>query len=456
MRVMRQRGDSDFEVEPKDVVTVVIIVAVCLVLLLAILTGVAALVAVANNSHIPEYNASAAEFNAFPLDVRMAITQWTERDDVDPETFLITEKTPEPLFFLAEEFENGQGGKICWIVLGIFLLACSCATFALYLAERYKRFYLCSLPYDTVFGWVLFFMMFVSWPFMLISYICMRIQRTEEFRRRREKRKELREQRRMAEEREKAEVRRLAESELTAVAKKMTRPAFPERAHRAFVEYIFNGQVDARKARREEARKMVEDAKTQLQEAGQVVSDAQRALGEAKANLERVESVYSETRSLIEAEADWEAIKDARGVSGITYDRRRKNLAIIFKVRVPYEGELYDFGDYRLVLDGSARCRCKEIRSGVKLNHTSVRPLYHIDDKLFCFGHSLGTIEDYLRHSRYVEAITLIVNCLHSVNGEDAAREIPNCFRKVEVVEKAKRRILRRNKLKFWQRSVGG
>ena len=87
------------------------------------------------------------------------------------------------------------------------------------------------------------------------------------------------------------------------------------------------------------------------------------------------------------------------------------------------------------------------------MDYTSRAPLYHIHNNNFCFGDSLSTISDYLRDGRYVEAITLMIECMHSTNNDYDAAQIPNCFRKISTVEKAERKILLCNKLRFWERT---
>lgn len=449
MKRMREPGDHCSDISADDVFALPFAILVIIAILAAIVVGLWALCTAGSNKTIAAQNVLAVEFNAKPLDERKIIAEWIGDEDIDPETYLMAEKQPEPLFLLVQ-IHGLEGLKRIWPVYLLGILAgLSFATFVAYWHEKYREFYLCSLPFGRVYGWVLFFCMFMGWPFLLGSFICMRVQRSEFYNEQSAKRQEARRKWRELARKEKAVVKKLAEQELTEAARAMTRPRYPELAHQALVNYIMHGQAKAYAARVEEAETEVEVAQDELQKAGESVQTAQRKLGDARAKLKQAEATCLTKMSRERAEADWIAIKEARGVSSIKYNRRKKRLEIIIKVRVPYEGELYDFGDYRLLIDGSKKCDCKEIRSGVKLNHSSTVPHYHVGANRFCFGSSLSTIEDYLGCGRYVEAITLIVECMHSVNGDYDAKYIPDCFRKVSVVEKAKRGILRRNKFKF-------
>ncbi len=452
MKTIRQKGDSYYDIEADEVFPYPIATIIVVVVLCAVVIGLNALITAADNASALTHNERAAEFNVLSLEERQMIAAWTEDDDIDPETYLMAEKDADvPLFLLTQIHGRGNVVRMIPVYLGALVLIFSLCVFVRYWYCKGSAYYLCSLPFGEPYGWVLFCCMFVGWPFLLISFVCLRVQQTEFFRERQKKRQAAHEARK----REKEAVRQLAEEELAEAARRLTRPAFPERAHQALVTYIVDGQPKAHAARIQEATQRVEDAKSQLQKAGENVRVAQQKLGYARAGLEQLEATYSETHSHKKAESDWEAIKNARGVSSIVYNKMRKRLEILIKVRVPYDGELYDFGDYCFYIDGSAKCVCKEVRSGLKLNHSTTAPQYHIHGNLFCFGDSLSTINQYLRDGRYAEAVTLVVECMHSVNDSYTEREIPNCFRKVSVVEKAKQRILRRNKfITFWQRRV--
>ena len=156
------------------------------------------------------------------------------------------------------------------------------------------------------------------------------------------------------------------------------------------------------------------------------------------------------TRDEIErrAEEEWNAIREMRGVMGLSVKKERgeksKKLMIYVRVQVPYDGELYDFGDYQIrLLGNSSRCIC--VRSGIRKDATSRAPAYSsgVGDS-FCFGSRRDEIDSYMWRGRYVEAITLMIDCLHSVNGADVEAKIPYCFRKVSRVKRAKARIKRK------------
>lgn len=451
MRYLRKKGRNYNDISPDEVFVPTIGVALCIVVIGLLFCGIYAISAASHNNGMPDYNERVARFNALSEDERQLLYEWMAGDDIDEETHLMTERERMAVFLL-KELHGDHLASVIPIYILVILAILSACTFGGYWYYRDSDYYLCSLPYDRPYGWVLFFCMFMGWPIMLGSFIRYLVQHSDHYQEWRRKRREAREKKRQAKKQEKAAVEQLAYDELAEVARGLTKPKFPERAHQAFVGYITSGQSESYKSVLQESAQKLADAERELQRAGERVRAAQRAVGEARAYHATISEADHARTDRARAEADWEAIKNARGISQIIYNRKRKRLEILIKVRVPYEGELYDFGDYCLYIDGGKRCNCREVRSGVKLDRTSTAPLYHIHGKDFCFGSNLDTIEGYLGSGRYVEAITLIVECMHSVNNKYDAADIPNCFRKVSVVDKAKRRILRRNKLKFWQR----
>jgi len=435
MKRMRPSGIYSSDINSFDVFAIPTLVLVVAVLLALLFTGVDVSDTMTDNDAALVHNERAEAFNQKPLEERRLIAEWIEDENIDAESYLMMKEEIKPLTFWARISEKDPGAiplmAVCFLALLSFVV------FMCYWIKKDKVYYLCSLPYNKPYGWVLFFCMFVGWPFLLASFICMCVGNTEHFRKKRELAK-----------REKTAVRKMAEEELIAEARALTRPQFPEKAHRAFVKYAMIGQAEAHALRVKAAKSGVMRAQGNLQKAGESVRVAQQELGKARANLEQLESAQSSQFSRECAEAEWVAIKEARGVSSIKYNQRKKRLEVLIKVRVPYAGELYDFGDYLLVLDGGRRFNCKQVRSGVKSDHLSLAPLYHADGDFFCFGNSSSTIKDYLCQGRYAEAITLVVECMHSVNNDDTERQIPYCFRKVSTVEKAKRKIQLSEKLK--------
>lgn len=443
MKQIRTKDTRYDGIDASTILPLPMTLAIVVAIIFAAAIGFYALNSSEVNSGIFKFNKCADKFDALPLAERISIANWLadistvsssiKTIDVDPETYLAIRQEPEPLSILASLGIRSAGAVMLSWLLATALVFSLC-TFTMYCIHR-GNYYLCCLPYDRAYGRLLFLCMFTGWPAIFISFICMRVEQSSYYR-----------QRHRIEQWEKQLVKELAEDELAEAARYLTQPRFPERAHHAFVQYVMKGQPAARKAKLLESEQEVASAKEALQLAGNKVREAQRTLNEARArNAQIVQSIQSNV-SRVEAETEWEAIKNARGVSQIIYNRRRRRLEITIKVRVPYQGALYDFGDYRLYINGTSTCRCLEIRSGVKAAHTSTAPHYVVSGNQFCFGTNRDAIEGYLESGRYVEAITLVIECLHSVNGDKTAAEIPSCFRKVSTVDKAKRRILRRNK----------
>ena len=83
---------------------------------------------------------------------------------------------------------------------------------------------------------------------------------------------------------------------------------------------------------------------------------------------------------------------------------------------------------------------CKRLRSGKRLDAASNAPDYN-ESSGFCFGRRRSLIQEYVEEAQYLEALTLMIDSLHSVNDPDVEREIPNCFRKAKEFKRAKRRL---------------
>jgi len=367
---------------------------------------------------VKAYNVQVADFNTLPKSDREVFAPFCEKT-LDDDLLLEPQELPlsaKHMFTLA----------FPWFLLAEFAV-CVISTFAYYWYRKGSRYHLADLPFDTIYGWGLFIVMLpIGWPFLLASRLIMwcESQPTKHA--------------------EKAEVKRLAEEELTLESNLQT-AKFDEPAKYAYIRFRTQHFRDSKLQQEEQLREQIASKKTSLNEYGRRIKCLQRELGETKAALKQLEETEpSREATKIEAQSEWQQILEMRGVAKLTTSKRKAKsrdrfLRILIKVRVPYKNELYDFGDYEVTFFED-HFTCREVRSGVKLNHTNTTPTYPDSTYDFCFGPRRYEIEDYARSGRIVEALTLIIDCFHSVNpGHE--EYIPGCYRKVQVIERTKRRL---------------
>lgn len=364
------------------------------------------------------YNQQAEQFNTLPKAEREICQPFCDETMLDDDLYLKFKDMPtsakesfsrvvHPWFF------------ICWSI------TTSIITFAAYWSNKSRYYYLADLPLDTVYGWfVLFFILPVGWPFLLISRINMWYTTREENKA------------------ERGEIQNLAQAALTQESNIHTVEC-NKHARRAYIWFRTHNLQEYKCHEQHRLNELITNYKCEISDYGQRIANLQRKLGETKAELKRVEDEPSSreaTKAL--AESEWQQILEMRGVAKITAPKRRAKhqfLTILLKVRVPYKNNLYDFGDYEVTFDKNG-FKCRKVRSGVKLNRTNSRPVYSDRQYGFCFGSRLDDILSYARSGHVVEALTLVIDCLHSVNPGDE-EYIPGCYRKVRTVERAKRRL---------------
>lgn len=395
----------------------------CAILLGLILAGVSS-----EHKATLTKNETAQEFNALSLDERQLIAKWSNVE-LDEEAFLM-EINDDPLTV-----------KKAWlplliIAIGITLCVFSGTVAYGYCTEKRSYYFLADLPLSIGYGWFLLFALFTIWPFMLISAIRMWFY----FRPNRKA--------------ERAEVEKQAEAELTeeqiyALAQSPEMRNYST-ARKAYINYRVSGQVQAQQKLIEATEEKIEKIKRTIRDYGKKIQQSQRELGEAKAELESLSATkVSAQTTRTQAKAEWKILTEMRGVAKLTAHKGRgkrpDKICILVKVRVPYHNNIYDFGDYQITLCGD-RYSCDRVRSGIRIDHTSTQPSYN-ESSGFCFGSRRSTIAEYLEQGKTIEAVTLMVDCLHSVN-EGHERYIPDCFRKVATIERAKRRLKRQAKNK--------
>lgn len=371
------------------------------------------------NDIVEEYNAKATEFNARPETERKIIASYLGDGEIDGEnyTMVLDDTFIDKKAFMA---------RMCSIAIVAVLVISSLVATCSYIYEKLEHYYLADLPFKEPYGWFLFFSMFVFWPVLLVSRLRMLKVRFGQ------RRKECK------------AVELAARQELKdeADARLSYKSSLSNKAKKRYVSYRIKGHQQALDHRKTELETRIKECEENLREYGMSIQATQRQIGATKAQLNELSKV-SLAGEVVRAEAleEWRIISEMRGVSKITL--RDNSICILVKVRVPYQEHVYDFGDYEICISAK-KYSCKRVRSGVKLNATSKRPDYN-ESSGFCFGSRRNLIQDYVQHARMLEAITLMIDCLHSVN-EDVEAEIPECFRRVEAIESVKRHLKRQQK----------
>jgi hypothetical protein len=111
---------------------------------------------------------------------------------------------------------------------------------------------------------------------------------------------------------------------------------------------------------------------------------------------------------------------------------RNDTVQFIVRSVIAYKGENYDGGDWRITFSPDAsEPSSEEIRTGAV---RSGYPAYRLGGGSFCFGTQAEEIGGHFRKGQYLEAMTLIVRGLCSVNDNDAWR-IPGWFKRIIPAE---------------------
>ncbi|MDO4611924.1 MAG: hypothetical protein Q4B29_00455 [Candidatus Saccharibacteria bacterium] len=208
------------------------------------------------------------------------------------------------------------------------------------------------------------------------------------------------------------------------------------RARETYIKYVTRTRISGIESRRRYLTGLVKDQEKDLHTLGERLREMQRNLAENRKELAGLQ-IETEAESRKRARKEWDQIRDMRGVIGVSVDGDDR-LVLKVRVHVEYKKELYDFGDYVVKIGQGESFYATEIRSGRLKNPTSARP-YYMERSGFCFGSRKSEIQMYLRNGQLIEAITLIIDSLHSANPSDEDG-IPECFRKVSLIENLKRK----------------
>lgn len=371
------------------------------------------------------YNARVEKFNNLPQSDRIAISGWLDYE-VDENYLLAPEPAPrtfrEWLWVVAP-----YAGILAAIALSAFI-------FWWYARNKPKRYFFADLPLKGMKGAICVVLLWLFWLVLLVSLIRMkRWEAQQKAEATGESQDEIAtEDDDESEDQTPEMVGDDKNGYVTYEDRSIDRTRFAGNAYEQFEHYYQQVLQQAYKDKLRAAELDVENAEESLAMAGEEVRRYQKSLKEAKLRLRQLlDNKASLDRSDITIKDDWEAIKQLRGVVAVYYDDDKSALMVDVEVRVPYDGEVYDFGDYTItVSDDRVVCFCT--RSGIRDDwEMGDYPDYRYGDGTFCLGDRKGTIGEYLRRHQVREALILTVDCLHSVNNEEHAEDIPHCFRKI-------------------------
>lgn len=420
-----------------------------------------------NKVTLPKENTRVDEFNALPLESRQAIIEWEGLKEYDAETYklqLLDAKSTTPWFVACPELA-------VMMPVAIF----SAVIFVLYVIVVWEEYYLCDFPH-TVPGCILFLVMFVGWPCLAVSWVRMCIEEGDDLRERRERWKAEAEAARnpkqnaeVQESKQGTGAKPLAEEKASVVGEAhkdgdeeirqvtAVRPAVEaqseEEARANYLAFVTMSITQQRELEIQNAEAEVQSKeasikesdciiRVRLQELQRLLTNGQAELGRLKAELRALKEkpLPDATELQHNAEAEWAILRQMQGVYYVGHDKYDddgdllsddiENLVVMIRVCIPYEGRVYDVGDYKfwLARDGYL---CKRLRSGVRENASSYQPDYSDSDD-FCFGSRDEVITDYLEKGCFAEALALIIDGLHYVNETDRDA-IPACFYAIDT-----------------------
>lgn len=416
----RRNGYYD-DIEARFILPKALIAVVCTVLLILFIFLFNCADHNENISENETYNQYANAYNELSVEERTVVRPFMSYEDkIDEETGLL------PLADCSKVYIRDYIFRYRHIIIGILLIVYSVAIFVMYIKQK-SNYYFADLPLKNPYCLFLLLSMFLFWPLFIYGRIRMYLQS------------------RSVMSAEKQAIYDQARQALLEEAKPKIGETENARAEKAYINYILRGREKARASQINDVDERLEQTNRNLQYSANEVREYQQQKSALLAEKKRLENSFEPTEQYSErARKEWGAIREMRGVTGLYVEKKGKQQCLVIKVcvRVPYDGELYDFGDYKIKLYPDSY-KCERTRSGVRLDATSKRPDYN-EPSGFCFGNRHSLINKYVRNARYLEALTLMIDSLHSVNGEGVEREIPYCFRKVRKFERAKRRLRRK------------
>jgi len=368
-----------------------------------------------------EFNVYAEAFNELSAEERKVVEPFMDssyQDEIIEESGLLPIKESDLVGLIVYSKRHLS------LLIKLTLIAYSIAVFVYYLSKKDNCYHFADIPLKKPYCLFLFISMFVVWPIFLIGRVHMFIKSHPKAK---AEKKDLNKQ-----------ALKEAQRELLLEATKPRIKGLASRkAEIAYTHYIVSGRERTRKARIAEIDASIANVEQELKWRASSIREDQQRKSRLLAERKQLENAETSEQAYDRALREWTTIREMRGVTSLRAEKHC--LAIKVDVRVPYDGELYDFGDYLIKLYPNDYS-CKRLRSGKRLDATSNAPNYN-ESSGFCFGRRRSLIQEYIEKAQYLEALTVMIDSLHSVNGPDVEREIPNCFRKAKEFERAKRRL---------------
>lgn len=365
---------------------------------------------------VQEKNQKIEAFNALPQNERQLVKDLTSNLDWQDEDDTMLE--------LDEAFSLQSALTVQKWMNVITIIVMFVAFFCYYCSERESGFFLADFPLGRVYGWILLVLCLpFGWLFLLVS----RIRMWRYFRK-----KEIQDKTTDDAAETESDQEETIEETTEVTAKKTT--ATDEEAY-VTLRMEFAKECSERAAKNLDS--SIDYTRARIRDYGQKIQGLQKDLGQLQSKRSQLEQRIANNMIMTRQIAidELKEIQKMRGVEEITPDLEYGSLEITIQVRVPYQGAQYDFGDY-LVKFQDDSCTTRLLRSGVKEDAGSHAPFYQ-DGAGFCFGDRKSEIDRYASEGRIVEALTLIVDCMHSVNEGDE-EEIPDCFKRISKPKKRK------------------
>lgn len=452
------RRESYFgDIPPDYLCSSALIIAIVVIIGLGIMVGCLLLSNRVKINDANKANAEAERFNAFTQEERAAIIQWEDFDDYDEETLL---RPYHEVGHLYDPFPAPSEWNL--VAIALVILAVISAIFSfVYMVSHSPRFYYYDLP-SGVYGKILFFVMFISWPAMLVSFIKAKIRENAD-RRKTES---------AATTADSAPTESAtAETSADASTNTDTSTVQPEQAtpshqdddtydpspivrtpltvlslQSAAQHYIEFATKEVAACHADERSQAIRDAEAtvgrievQIKQLSNDIQQKQTDLGKAKASLQTARDLpeVSPEELLGDAEKDWRFVQHLQGVYGVYYDPDGKELQVYVRVSLFHEDSYYDAGDYKIVIkprDADDYFDCTEVRCAIRpdidIEHDD-SAAYRYGES-FCFGDRESEICDYIDELRFAEALSIIIDCLHWVNPHDR-QYIPATFYPIDT-----------------------
>lgn len=156
---------------------------------------------------------------------------------------------------------------------------------------------------------------------------------------------------------------------------------------------------------------------------GEEIQNIQKELGENRARIKKLKQQTKTiaTPSDAELKHDWEELATMRGVTKIRVyeDKNKDGTCVLIKIdvcaRIPYQGLIYDLGDYEISI--ALRNRFTPVFRAIQTRGSR----HYQSAGEFCFGNKYD-ITNYLQEGNIVAAVALMIDKIHYVNPGDHRR----------------------------------